>query len=132
MQNAWFFHVSPTSGVPIYRQLMDQIRGLAASGRLKAGDALPSVRQVAETLEVNPMTVSKAYSLLERDGVIERKRGQGMHVRGLGGRTQSAKERQAKLVPVAKQLAVAAFHLALSKEQVLQIVADQLKELSDE
>ena len=73
-------NVSPTSGVPIYRQLMDQVRAQIAGGRLAPGEFLPSVRQVAEELEVNPMTVSKAYSLLEQDGVVELVRGQGMRV----------------------------------------------------
>jgi hypothetical protein len=64
------FQVNPSSGVPIYRQLMDQVRALVAGGRLAEGDLLPSVRQVAQDLQVNQMTVSKAYSLLERDGVV--------------------------------------------------------------
>ena len=67
MQPLLMLSVAPSSGVPIYRQLMDQIRGLIASQRLEAGELLPSVRQVAQQLQVNPMTVSKAYSLLERD-----------------------------------------------------------------
>src|SRR5262249_10495655 len=75
-----YFQVNISSGVPIYRQLMDQVRALVASGRLAEGDLLASVRQVAQDLQVNQMTVSKAYSLLERDGVVERVRGQGMRV----------------------------------------------------
>ena len=61
------FQVNPSSGVPIYRQLMDQVRALIASGRLAEGELLPSVRQVGQELQINKMTVSKAYSLLERD-----------------------------------------------------------------
>jgi GntR family transcriptional regulator len=64
---ASYFQVNPSSGMPIYRQLMDQVRALVASGRLAEGDLLPSVRQVGQDLQVNQMTVSKAYSLLERD-----------------------------------------------------------------
>ena len=74
------FSVEPTSGVPIYRQLVSQIAALAAGGQLMAGEFLPSVRLVAESLAVNPMTVSKAYSQLEADGVVERVRGTGMRV----------------------------------------------------
>src|SRR6266567_3208496 len=76
----FLFQVFPASGLPIYRQLIDQVRRHVATGRLPAGDYLPSVRQVALELEVNPMTVSKAYSLLEREGVVELVRGQGMRV----------------------------------------------------
>src|ERR1700752_5137023 len=78
--SASYFQVNTSSGVPIYRQLMDQVRALVASGRLAEGDLLPPVRQVAQHLQVNQMTVSKAYSLLEREGVVERMRGQGMRV----------------------------------------------------
>ena len=64
------FEIHPSSGVPIYRQIMDQVRALVASGRLQAGDMLPSIRQLAGDLEVNMMTVSKAYARLEADGVL--------------------------------------------------------------
>lgn len=59
------FSVQPSSGVPIYRQLVSQVAALAAGGQLVAGELLPSVRTVAESLSVNPMTVSKAYSQLD-------------------------------------------------------------------
>jgi GntR family transcriptional regulator len=75
-----FFDISPSSGVPIYRQIMDQVYALAASGKLLPGDLLPSVRQVAHTAAINPMTVSKAYSRLEADGFVERVRGTGMKI----------------------------------------------------
>ena len=69
------FTLRPTSGTPIYRQLVDQVRQLAASGRLEAGDQLPTVRAVASELGVNPVTISKAYSLLEREGVVSQQPG---------------------------------------------------------
>ena len=77
------FEIHPSSGVPIYRQIMDQVRAQTASGRLKPGDLLPSVRQMAVDLAVNMMTVSKAYARLEIEGVLERDRGTGMRVRRL-------------------------------------------------
>lgn len=77
------FALNAASGTPIYRQLIDQTTQLIASGRLAPGDLLPSVRAVAAQLGVNPMTVSKAYSLLERDGVVVRRRGMGMVVSDL-------------------------------------------------
>ena len=63
------------SGVPVYRQLMDQIRFHIASGLLGPGDELPSTRSLSAELGVNPMTISKAYSYLERDGILERRPG---------------------------------------------------------
>lgn len=110
--------VAPTSGVPIYRQLVDQIRAQAAGGRLSPGEFLPSVRQVADHLEVNPMTVSKAYSLLEKDGIVEHVRGQGMRVNPPGSAANGKARRQA-ILPLLKQVAEAARHLSLTPEQVI-------------
>src|SRR5215217_9284245 len=104
---ALFLTVVPSSGVPIYRQLIDQVRARVAGGRLAAGELLPSVRQVAEHLDVNPMTVSKAYSILEREGVVEHVRGQGMRVLP-PGRAADTRARERALLPLLKQVADAA------------------------
>lgn len=74
------FDIVPASPTPIYRQIVEQVHRLIASGQLKAGDDLPSVRAVALLHAINPMTVSKAYSFLETEGVLERRRGLGMVV----------------------------------------------------
>ncbi len=126
-----YLQVSPSSGVPIYRQLMDQVRALIASGRLVEGDLLPSVRQVAQDLQVNQMTVSKAYSLLERDGVVERMRGQGMRVNHKSPRG-TVRERQNELRPLLEQAAAKAYQLGLTREQVLALLEPLLKELGNE
>jgi GntR family transcriptional regulator len=67
--------------VPAYRPIMEQIRLQIGSGILKADDEIPSTRALSVTLSLNPMTISKAYGLLERDGVLERRRGQTLVVR---------------------------------------------------
>lgn len=74
------FSIAPGSSEPIYKQLMEQIRRMSASGQLADGDLLPSVRDVALTLTLNPMTVSKAYNYLEVEGLLQRHRGVGMLV----------------------------------------------------
>src|SRR5215470_6538429 len=74
------FILKPHSGVPIYRQLSEQIRRMAASGQLPAGTELPSIRDLALEHAINPMTVSKVYSLLEAEGVLERNRGKPMTI----------------------------------------------------
>lgn len=127
----FLFHVLPNSGLPIYRQLLDQVRHHVASGRVRHGDFLPSVRQVAIELEVNPMTVSKAYSLLERDGVLELVRGQGMRVaaRQPAAENGSLRERQQKLLPRMRQVAAEAYQLALTAEQVDALWKRVYKEL---
>ena len=71
------------SGVPTYRQIMDQIKFQVASGVLAANSELPSTRALCAELSVNQMTVSKAYNLLEREGVLERRPGQTLVVRSL-------------------------------------------------
>ena len=69
------FHIDHHNGVPIFRQLQDQIKLAIASGVWKPGDPIPSTRQLSETLQVNPMTISKAFSNLESEGWLERRRG---------------------------------------------------------
>src|SRR5438067_8424276 len=115
---AFSLSVAPTSGVPIYRQLVDQVRAQVAGGHLAAGQFLPSVRQVAEHLQVNPMTVSKAYSLLERDGVVEFVRGQGMRIKPPGAAANGKARRQA-IQALLRQVADAARNLSLTPEQVI-------------
>jgi len=75
--------VDPSSGVPVFRQVMDQVRFHIASGLLAAGDELPPTRTLSAELGVNPMTISKAYNLLERDGVLERRPGRPLVVKQL-------------------------------------------------
>ena len=67
--------VDPHSGIPVFRQLVDQIRFHVASGLLKPGDVIPSTRTLAASVGVNPMTVSKAFGLLEAEGLVERRPG---------------------------------------------------------
>jgi len=73
--------VDPNSGVPVYRQIVDQIRFQIVSGVAGAGDELPSTRALSLQLGVNPMTVSKSYSLLEDEGLVERRPGLPLVVR---------------------------------------------------
>ena len=72
--------LDPDIGVPVYRQIMDQIRFQIASGMLKPEDILPSTRSLSIELSINPMTISKAYSLLEKEGIIQRRPGRPLVV----------------------------------------------------
>jgi len=100
------------SGQPIYRQVIDQIRRQVVAGQLREGAQLPSVRELAAQLRVNPMTISKAYSLLEVEGLLERRRGVGLFVvalrKDLAGRTraQLLEEALTKAVVTAIQLEI--------------------------
>ena len=75
-----FIRINSSNGVPIYRQIVDQVRVAVATGALTLGERLPSVRNLSETLTINPTTVQRAYLELEREGLIETRRGQGTFV----------------------------------------------------
>jgi GntR family transcriptional regulator len=113
--------------VPIYRQLVDQIRSQIVGGRLAAEEFLPSVRQVAEELQINPMTVSKAYSLLERDGAVELVRGQGMRVKTPTA-SSNGKARREVWLPLLRQVALTAKQLALPADQVIRDLRGVMEE----
>ena len=112
-----YVEVDVHSTVPVYEQIMDQIRGAVRAGQLAPGAPLPSVRQLAADLELNPNTVAKAYSLLERDGVVETARRRGTLVAG----TAPAKARKA----VHRRLQAAVDHV-LEHTASLGIDADEL------
>jgi len=121
------FLTAPSSGVPIYRQIMDQVRTLISSGRWPEGTMLPSVRQMAVELEINMMTASKAYTRLEAEGVVQRVRGTGMRVNtpAIFG---SAAERKAELKPLAEELVNRGRQLGMTSEQIQALVRSLLKD----
>lgn len=126
------FSINPNSGEPIYRQLTEQIKRMVAGGQLKAGDELPSVRELAAQYAVNPMTISKAYSLLETAGVLVRQRGKPMTIAQQTVLAQSEAARLAQLLPHLTQLTLAAKQLQLSKQSVLLALTKQLEQALDE
>ncbi len=112
------------SGQPIYRQVIDQIRRQIMAGQLRAGEQLPSVRDLAARLRVNPMTVSKVYSLLEMEGLLERRRGVGLFVAELA-REQASRTRADMLEEALTKAVVTAVQLGVSQDQA----RDMLKKL---
>ncbi|QLG88539.1 GntR family transcriptional regulator [Chitinibacter bivalviorum] len=119
------FVLNPNLPTPIYRQIQDQVRRLIAGGQLAPGDALPSVREVAEAQAVNPMTISKAYSLLEAEGLLERQRGKPMTVAALSNQSRTA---QAQIIPLLQDLIVAARQLGLSDSELIQALSAELQQ----
>lgn len=113
------FTLNPQSGIPIYRQLAEQVRRMVAGGQLQSGDELPSVRELALAHAVNPMTISKAYSLLEVEGVLVRQRGKPMQVAAQKKSANSEQQRLAHLQPQLEQLILAARQLEISDEFLL-------------
>ena len=117
--DARILHVNPSSPEPIYRQIAEQLRRLVAAGQLRPGDGLPSVREVAAAHAINPMTVSRAYSQLEAEGVLERLRGKGMAVAARESRGGGVAARMQLLEPVLREAARHCRELELPAERVL-------------
>jgi GntR family transcriptional regulator len=126
--SATLFSIATGSSEPIYRQLVEQARRLVAGGQLQAGDELPSVREVAQALAVNPMTVSKAYGLLEMEGVLSRRRGLGMVVADQPRHGRSLAERTELLRPTLERAALEARQLELDPDTVLALFNQIMKE----
>ena len=118
------FILKPHSGVPIYRQLLDQIRRMAASGQLPPGTELPSIRELALQHAINPMTVSKVYTLLEAEGVLERNRGKPMTVAKPARAQSPVARRLEQLEPHVEQVALAARQLELTEKDAVKALHD--------
>ena len=110
------YSLNAVSGTPIYRQIVGQTYQLVASGQLPPGKHLPSVRTMAADLGINPMTVSKAYSLLERDGIVTRQRGLGMVV------VETTITPAETIRPQALALVEAARRLRLTRKDVVEAI----------
>jgi GntR family transcriptional regulator len=125
------FRLNPHSGIPIYRQIIDQVHWMTASDQLKAGDELPSVRELAIEHAVNAMTISKAYSLLEAEGVLTRQRGKPMTVSEERDRREPKAARLARLNELVEPLVMAAGQLQLDRQDVLAAVGAALEKEND-
>src|SRR5579862_1163907 len=123
-----FIRIESSSGVPITRQIMDQIRTHCASGSLCPGDRLPSVRQLAQQLTVNQNTILRVYERLTSEGLLERRHGDGTYVadRLPAGRL---KAERALLEQEAQRLAQHAAHLGASAEDVHSLIDDAFAQL---
>ncbi len=114
------------SGLPVYLQVVEQIKAAAASGALRAGEPLPSIRPLAEQLRINRNTVAKAYTELESQGVIETVAGRGCFVRE--NNSPYRKEVRLKLVAEAIDAAIVqAHHLQVEPKDFLQLVHERLE-----
>jgi GntR family transcriptional regulator len=125
------FYVDPHSGVPIFRQLMDQVKVNIASGVLKPGDELPSIRSLCVPLGVNPMTISKAYNLLVHDEILERRPGKPLVVadHGAGDLADRKREQLRGILLPAVKLAAS---MGLEPDEAVAIYREMLREAQDE
>jgi GntR family transcriptional regulator len=114
-------------GVPIYRQIISQVRQLIMTDGLREGDKLEAVRDLAAHLKVNPMTISKAYSFLEAEGLVERKRGIGLFVVSVR-KGKKERIRDELLDDVISKAAVMAIQLGLSEEEAIEFLRNHYRE----
>ena len=118
------FQLTFKSGVPVYRQVVEQVRTAVASGTLQAGDALPSIRPLAEELRVNRNTIAKAYAELESLGVIETAAGKGCFVRA--GHASLRKDVRLKLLADRMDDAVVhAHHMQIGREEFIRLAEER-------
>ena len=126
------FQIHTGSAEPIYRQLMDQLRRRVAAGQWTAGQELPSVRELALQLAVHPMTISKAYGLLEIEGLLERRRGLPMVIAAGHARLERSRLRSefgiAERLERGLERVDARDGLAVALEQALVAAAENLLE----
>jgi GntR family transcriptional regulator len=122
-------HIDPHSGLPVYRQMIDQIKYYIASGTLKPGAQLPSVRELAQRLTINPTTVVKAYNELEHEQVIEIRHGKGAFV--AQPNTMASEFQKDKVVRrLARQLAVESQQIGADFTLVSRVLQEEWEQLS--
>ena len=121
------FRRDDNSGVPVYRQIMDQVRGGIAMGALRPGDQLPTVRQLAVDLAINPNTVVRAYRELELGGLLESNQGTGTFIRELkaeGGKQERARQ----LTQIVQECVARAGAAGFTVEELMKALRDSAQE----
>jgi len=126
-----WFHVDPGSGTPIYRQIVDQVKQAVAGGALAPGDRLPSIRELALRLAINPNTVARAYEELERLQVIDSQQGRGTFVAERLDPAPPAQRRR-RLATLVRRLLVDAHHLGLGRDEVSAVFHEALDQWQPE
>ena len=117
------FHLNHSSGIPVYLQLMQQIRHGVETGALRAGERLPTIRSLAEELVVNPNTVVRAYRELQHEGIVELRQGSGAYIGRSVVERRQIMSKAGKLIGSAIERLSA---LGLSEEEIRRIVENEL------
>ena len=116
-----YIHLSPNDGVPIYLQIVNQVKHLVAAGRLKPGEELPPIRTLAEQLLINPNTVARAYRELELAGLVTKRRTAGTYVSDAGS-PLARRERLRILTERIDALLAEARQLGVGSDELLDLV----------
>ncbi len=119
--------LNPSSGVPLYVQLQQQLQQRILTGQLADGEQLPSVRDLSAQLGLNPLTVSKVYQLLEREGFVETRRGLGTYV---SHQTPALRleARRRQVEPAVERVVTEALHLGLPEREIQTLVAEKFRQ----
>ena len=120
------FYLNQTSGIPLYLQLMEQVKHAVETGALRAGDQLPTIRKLAEDLVMNPNTVARAYRELEHEGIIELRHGSGAFISdAVVDRARLMRKAQAVMEAAVERLAA----LGLNEEEIRRVAENQLAQI---
>ncbi len=119
------FRIDPSSRLPIYRQLRNQLREAVARGALQPEERLPSVRELSRTLVVNPNTIARVYTELEREGVLNTRQGLGVFVARPRAEL-TRKVRKERLLQLLDAFLTEAVHLGFAAEEVLACVQERI------
>ncbi len=121
-------HISPRDGVPIYLQIVNQVKYLVAAGRLAPGEELPPIRSLAEELTINPNTVARAYRELELAGLVEKRRTAGTYVSD-GGSPLARRERMRILGERIDLLLAEARQMNVATDEIVQLLRQRDQEM---
>jgi GntR family transcriptional regulator len=124
------FRPNPSLGVPIYLQLMEQVKHAIETGALRPGEQLPGIRPMAEELVINPNTVAKAYRELEHQGVIELRHGAGAFVSGQAARSKKAADTLRTAQPIVAASIEQLRDRGLSDEEIRRLFEAELAGLN--
>jgi len=117
-------HISPSDGVPIYLQIVNQIKYLVSANRLSPGEELPPIRVLAEQLLVNPNTVARAYRELELAGIVQKRRTTGTYVSNLGSRL-NRRDRLKVVVKRIDALLAESRQMSFSVDEIVQLLRER-------
>jgi len=117
--------IDTASSIPVYAQIVDQVKRAIASGSLQPGDPLPSLREMAIKLRVNPLTVNKAYKQLEAEGLIKTRQGLGSFVSS--NKPASDQFRRETLEREVDDLLVDAYHLGVPFDELKDLIAERMQ-----
>ncbi len=122
--------IDPTDALPIYRQVINQVKLLVVTRQLKPGDKLESVSQLSARLKVNPMTISKAFSALVTEGVAERRRGLGVFVAALDP-GQADEDRNKALAQGLSEAAALVVRMGVDSEEAIKLFRQHIRDFEN-